>query len=297
MVSSSERVFILGGTGNVGSKITRDLIAKDIPVTLYARQPEKVKALFESNSLVNAIQGDYRDLTPLKEGLKGHTRLFLLIADVYNMIPLKRTIAAWAYDAGTKQIVDISSFFVSSPLRTASIGVKHYESEQAIYHLPNRGAFVALRPGRFMSNIFLYDGLQSSNDTIFDTVDADKLQGWVSPNDIGAVAAVVLSEDIEKHGDSVYELISDVATPTQRAAYLSRILGREIKYKQINSLEKYEIFMNIAHFNHPFAYCLSTTLVSYDVRNPTITDGIHVLLRRKPETLEKYLEDNKHLFK
>ncbi|KAG1179364.1 hypothetical protein G6F70_001132 [Rhizopus microsporus] len=255
-----------------------NLIAKGIPVILYARQSEEVKASFENNSFVNAIQGDYKDIIPLKEGLKGHTRLFLLIADVYNMIPLKKTIAAWVYDA-------------------ASIGVKHYESEQAIYHLPNCGAFVALRPDRFMSNIFLYDGLQSSNDIIFDTVDADKLQGRVSPNDIGAVATVALSEDIEKHGDLVYEHISDVATSTQRAAYLSRILVREIKYKQINSLEKYEIFMNIAHFNHPFAYCLSTALVSYDVRNPTITDVIHVLLRRKPETLEKYLEDNKHLFK
>ncbi|CEI94587.1 hypothetical protein RMCBS344292_08796 [Rhizopus microsporus] len=297
MANSSERVFILGGTGNVGSKTTRDLIAKGIPVTLYARQPEKAKALFENNSLVNTIQGDYKDLAPLKEGLKGHTRLFLLIADMYNMIHLKKTIAAWAYEAGVKQIVDISSFTVSCPLRTTFIGVNHYESEQAIYHLPNRGAYVALRPGRFMSNILMFDGFQFSKDTIFDTIDADKPQGWVSPNDIGAVAAVVLSGDIEKHGDSVYELNSDVATPAQRAAYLSRILGREIKYKKIDSLEKYDMLMSTRHLSHPFAYCLSANLASYDMQNPTITDGIHILLRRKPETLEKYLEDNKHLFK
>ncbi|CEG65258.1 hypothetical protein RMATCC62417_02074 [Rhizopus microsporus] len=200
MVASSERVFIVGGTGNIGVKVVKDLVAKNIPVTLYARQPEKVNALLGNNSLISVVQGDYNDLAPIKEGLKGHTRLFLLIADLQNMVHLKKTIAAWAYEA----------------------------AEQAIYNLPNRGAFVALRPGRFMSNVLTFERIHE--DAIIDKSDPDAREGWVSTNDIGAVAAVVLSEDVEKHGDSVYELISDVVTPAQRAEIFSRVLGRPINY-------------------------------------------------------------------
>ncbi|PHZ13635.1 NAD(P)-binding protein [Rhizopus microsporus ATCC 52813] len=292
MVASSERVFVVGGTGNVGTKVVKDLVAKDIPVTLYARQPEKVNALFNDNSLISVVQGDYSDLAPLKEGLKGHTRLFLLIADLQNMVHLKKTIAAWAYEAGVKQVVDVSGIAASFPNRTSAIGTKSYEAEQAIYNLPNRGAFVALRPGRFMSNVLVFERIHE--DAIVDKADPNAREGWVSTNDIGAIAAVILSEDIEKHGDSVYELISDVVTPTQRAEIFSRVLGRPIKYKKITTLEKYDMLMQHV-FNHSIVFSLCTSYASFDHRTPTVTDGIQILLRREPETFEKFITDNKHL--
>ncbi|CEI86435.1 hypothetical protein RMCBS344292_00876 [Rhizopus microsporus] len=293
MVASSERVFIVGGTGNVGTKVVKDLVAKNIPVTLYARQPEKVNALFGNNSLISVVQGDYNDLAPIKEGLKGHTRLFLLIADLQNMVHLKKTIAAWAYEAGVKQVVDVSGIAASFPNRTSTIGTRSYEAEQAIYNLPNRGAFVALRPGRFMSNVLIFERIHE--DAIIDKSDPDAREGWVSTNDIGAVAAVVLSEDVEKHGDSVYELISDVVTPAQRAEIFSRALGRPIKYKKVTALEKYDMLMQHKVFSHSMVFSICTTFASFDVNTPTVTDGIQILLRREPETFEKFITDNKHL--
>ncbi|CAO3658989.1 unnamed protein product [Rhizopus stolonifer] len=275
MSTSTERVFIIGGTGNVGSKTVNDLLAKNIPVTLYARQPEKVNKLFANNSLVQVVQGDYDDLAPLKEGLKGHT--------------------SWAYEAGVKQVVDISSMWASMPWRSTSIGTSHYYAEKAIYEIPNRGAFVTLRPGRFMSNLFFFDGPRG--DHIVDTMEEDKIQGWISPNDIGAVAAVVLSEPIEKHADLVYELSGDIVTPAQRTQYFSRTIGREFTYKKISPKEKYDVIMSIGHFNHAFAYTLAASLSSFDIQHHHISNGITILLGREPETLEKFILDNKAAFK
>ncbi|KAG1294060.1 hypothetical protein G6F66_005550 [Rhizopus arrhizus] len=145
-MTNNERVFIVGGTGNVGSRVVRNLIAKNIPVTLYARSPEKVNALFSGNELVKTLQGDYDDLSPLKEGLKGHIRLFLLINDYTKFSQLKETIATYAYEAGVKQIVDISSLSVSFPWRSNMNGNMHRLGEEAILNIPNRGYVVALRP-------------------------------------------------------------------------------------------------------------------------------------------------------
>jgi len=286
---SSERVFIIGGTGNIGAKVVNDLLDNKIPVPLYARSPEKVASLFSSD-LVNVVQGDYSDLSPLKEGIKGHTRLFLLVGDFRDFVSTKKTIATYAYEAGVQQIVDISSFSVNMGWRTSVIGSHHYYGEKAIYDIPNRGYLVALRPGRFMSNHF---GMTRpiADQGVYDSCDPNLPQGWISPNDIGAVAAVVLREDVNKHMDAVYNLTGDVVTSAERAAIFSRITGQDIKYIQISPVQKYHKTMESGHFPHLFGIDFADNLDSND--DSKVTPSIEILLGRKPETLEEYLTANK----
>jgi hypothetical protein len=79
MANYTERVFIVGGTGNIDVKTVNDLLAKKVAVTLYARSPSKIASLFPTDANLNTVQGDFNDLSALKEGIKGHTRLFLLV--------------------------------------------------------------------------------------------------------------------------------------------------------------------------------------------------------------------------
>lgn len=79
--------------------------------------------------------------------------------------------------------------------------------------------------------------IQNAN-AIFDTLAPTDQQVWISPQDIGALAAIILPESIEKHADAVYEMIRDAATSEQRAEYLSAALGRKISYQQVPSTEK-----------------------------------------------------------
>ncbi|KAG1055032.1 hypothetical protein G6F43_002990 [Rhizopus delemar] len=294
-MTNSEHIFIVGGTGNVGSHTVRNLISKNIPVTLYARSPEKVNALFSGHELVKTLQGDYDDLSPLKEGLKGHTRLFLLIHDYVKLSQLKETIATYAYEAGVKQIVDISGISVSFPWRSNSLGYMHRLGEEAILNIPNRGYLVALRPGPFMSNLTGFE--IPHNDVVVSSTDPDVPEGWTSPNDIGDVAAIVLTEDIEKHKDAVYELNGDVVTPAQRTDIFSRAVGRPFTYKKISAVEKYNMLINFAHLPHHMAFAISTSQATINSVIPNITDGIEILLGRKPETLEQYIFNNKDHFK
>ncbi|KAL9558815.1 hypothetical protein MBANPS3_000715 [Mucor bainieri] len=282
---SAEKVFVIGGTGNIGQKAVSDLIENNIPVTL----PEKVASLFSSD-LVSVVQGDLKDLSPIKEGIKGHTRLLLLVADFGDFTNTKKAIATYAYEAGVKQVVDISSFTVNMGWRASVIGSHHYYGEKAIFGIPNRGHFVALRPGRFMSN-HLHMSRPIADQAIYDVVEPDRAQNWISTNDIGAVAAVVLREDVEKHGDAVYNLTSDSVTSTERAAIFSRITGHDIKYVQVSAVEQYNKIMASGHYPHLMAVDFVDNLNG--VVDSRVTPIIEILLGRKPETLEEYLGANK----
>ncbi|CAO3650639.1 unnamed protein product [Cunninghamella echinulata] len=301
MVSTPERVFIIGGTGNVGQRAVEDLLANKVPVTLYARNPSKVANLFPSHygndKLLSVVQGDVNDLTPLQAALPGHSRLFLLVNDLINLPTLKESIAKLAYDAGIQQIVDISSIAVSSPWRTNFIGYQHYLAEKNILELAeqanNKRSFVALRPGRFMSNILSFDR-PSAEKGIVDTASHDLEQGWISPNDIGAVAAVILQEDIQKHGNAVYEMIGDVVTPKKRTELFTAIHGRPYAYQQISALAKYQFLSSLPQSPLPFNAVFD--ICSMVETSAVVTPGISILLGREPETLEQYIISTKSAF-
>ncbi|KAG1170444.1 hypothetical protein G6F70_007659 [Rhizopus microsporus] len=296
MSVNNERIFIVGGTGNIGTALVRELLAKNAAVTLFTRSPDKVNALFSRNPLIRIVQGDLQNLTVLKEAIKGHTRLFILVGGLDDGVPIKTAIATYGYEAGVRQVVDISSVYASASTRGTLLGDFSQREEEEILRIPNRGYFVALRPGRFMSNMFYVD--PPRDDVITDTSEPDELCGWISPNDIGAVAAVVLTDDVEKHKDFVYELNGDAVTGNQRAEIFTRILGRSITYKKVSAVEYYNTFITkIYPNNHRMGYDLATKKVCFDKNFSTITDGIEILLGRKPETVEEFLIKNKHRFK
>ncbi|KAL9552650.1 hypothetical protein MBANPS3_003655 [Mucor bainieri] len=275
--TTTERIFIIGGTGNAGTKTVQDLVSRNIPVTLYARNPSKVAELFSENPLIQVIHGDLADLAPLKEGLTGHTRLFLLYSNFEDFVE--------------KKILDISSITSGESWRSGYVGTMHRDAEQGILNIPNRGTLVVLRPGRFMSNILTFER-PTPDGAMYDTVDANETQGWISPNDIGAVAAAVLSEDIKKHGDIVYELIGDVVTLDQRSTIVSRVLGRSIRYQKVSASSKYGQLMKTGMFPHGAAYNLAASIPTVPPTT-TISTGIPILIGREPETLEQYILSNK----
>ncbi|CAO3656413.1 unnamed protein product [Mucor hiemalis] len=287
---STERVFLFGGTGNIGIKTVKDLLAKNVNVTLFARNPAKVDTLFPNANNLQVVQGDLSDLTPYKKAINGHTRLFLLLGSFDNFVALKTEIATIAYNAGVKQVIDVSSESVNYGWRTSYIGSLHQEAEQKILDIPNRNRFVTLRPSRFMSNILHFDRI-TPNGLFFDTVDADTPQSWISTNDIGATAAAILSEDVEKYGDGCYTLIGDVLTPNQRAKILSSALGHEVKYQRISAVEKYGHLEKLNIFPNYIALDLSVTS---EFPHAPVSNVISIILRKNPETFEEYTHSIKN---
>lgn len=293
MTNTTERIFIIGGTGYTGKRLVPDLLKAGIQLTLLARDPAKVDNFYPGSN-VNVVKGDYYDLSSFKEAIPGHTRLYLLITDIRNKPKIAREIAETAYAAGVKQIVDVSAICASQPWRFSVVTVAYAESEKAILSIPNRGFYVALRPVSFMTNqlrVNLYT-LKTSNE-LLECYPADHIEEWISPNDIGALAAIILQEPIEKHQDAVYEMVSEFITGEERAAIFSKVLGREIKFRQISASESYNMHVDLLQMHHVVAYYLCHPVRDYRL---VPNDLLSILLKRKPETLEGWITANKEQF-
>ena len=193
MSSSKERVFVTAATGNIGSDIVRGLVKKGIDTTAYVRDQQKAENLFKdelSRGHLKFVVGAYDTIDVFSKAIQGHTRLFLLVADRGNkpasMGQVKGTFGKIAFEQGVRQIIDLSSAFVSSYGRVGILGYRQTAAEEKLWALaeedPEQRSLVVLRPGSFMSNHLLGDvhhikrssklvcwGLPSSKVTWIDT--------------------------------------------------------------------------------------------------------------------------------
>ena len=168
MSSSAERVFVTGASGDIGSGVVRGLIKKKVQTTAYVRDEKKAKDLFKDElktGHLKIVVGTYSSVDVFTKAIQGHTRLFLLFAAVHSkpadMAQVKGTLAKIAFEQGVRQVVDLSSAFVSSYGRKGIIGYMHTTAEEKLWALadadPEQRSLVVLRPGSFMSNHFMGD--------------------------------------------------------------------------------------------------------------------------------------------
>jgi nucleoside-diphosphate-sugar epimerase len=191
MSSRNERVFVVGASGDIGSGVVRGLIKKGIDTTAYVRNEQKAKDLFKdelNTGHLTIIIGTYSSIDIYTKAIEGHTRLFLLIADVTNkpvsMSQIKEVFGKIAFNQGVRQIVDLSSASVSSSGKQGIIGYMHTTAEEKLWTLadenPEQYSLVVLRPAAFMTNHLMSDVhyLKHSNKLVSCGLSSSKLT-WI----------------------------------------------------------------------------------------------------------------------
>ena len=290
MSPQQERIYFIGGTGGVGSKAVQDVLAQDIPITIYTRRPEN--SSFKDQPNVTLVQGDYDDLTPFEKSITGHTRLFLLVSSLGKMPRIKGSLAKIASSAGVKQIVDISSLTIDECPYTF-IGQAHLRSEEAIRDAQKEdSSYVSIRPWRFMSNHVWQQPSIKTQGELVSATPADTIQAWISTGDIGSLAAIVLTEPIEKHDGAIYPMVGEMLSSQDRARIFSKVFNRTINYKQCTVQEQYDFFNRTINMPHKIAYDFAQEFEPDRNYSP----GLSLVLGREPETLEQWLTNNKGLF-
>ena len=79
----TQKIFITGGAGYVGSKLVPILLEKNFQVTVYDIMFFTDKFLPKINANLKIIYGDIRDKKKLKDSCKGH-EVFLHLACISN---------------------------------------------------------------------------------------------------------------------------------------------------------------------------------------------------------------------
>jgi uncharacterized protein YbjT (DUF2867 family) len=304
MSSNKERVFVTGATGYIGIGVVRGLIKKEVKTTAYVRDEQKAKNLFKDElktGHLTIVVGTYKTVDVYTKAIQGHTRLFLLVADIgkpTSMNEIKGTFGKIAFEKGVRQIVDLSSFSVSTSGRQGIIAYAHTTAEEKLWALaeenPEQRSLVVLRPAGFMSNHFMGDvhHVKHSNKLVSCGPPSSTLV-WIDTKDISDCAVVILTESVEKHDRMVYGMAAEALTNKERAAIFSKVLGRPITYEQQSLDDFYKQYLNFG-MSHGLVY----TVASYNMNNSshTTTPELAIVLGRPLGTLEAWLRENAQAF-
>jgi uncharacterized protein YbjT (DUF2867 family) len=215
------KILVTGGTGTVGSHVTRELAARGADVSVLTRNPAKAKNI---PSGVKRVEGDLLSARTVQHAFNGIDGVFLLNALGTTEAHEGLQAVCGMMLAGVKRIVYQS---VQDADRLPHL--PHFGSKVAIEHAV-RGSgipFTILRPSHFFQNDYM------TKDAILSGFYAQPIgnvgTSRVDARDIAeAAAASLLSAE---HEGQTYDLVGpEVLTGDRVAQIWSRALGRDVRY-------------------------------------------------------------------
>ena len=228
------RIAITAPTGNIGSKLTQDLLATDAELTLLVRDPARLSA--ETRGRAQVKQGDLTDADFVRDATTGADALFWLspptleAADIAAYYGALYNAAAGAVKANyIPHVVLISGG--GGGRRDAGTASYLFETEDA---LNATGANVlSLRCGLFMENFLWYLPTIQGQGAWYGLNRPDLSVPFVATQDIADVAARHLKH-LDWQGQSYLAVHgAEDLTMNQAANVLTETLGKTVRYVQV----------------------------------------------------------------
>ncbi|MFJ4682393.1 SDR family oxidoreductase [Streptomyces sp. NPDC088789] len=218
-MTQKQKVLVAGATGTVGRQIVAELLARGHAVRALTRNP--ATAALPADAEV--VQGDLTDPDTLVPALEGVTGLHLITFGDAGFTPLETgpRILDLARAAGVRRV-------------TVLHGGGPTPAEDAVRAADDLD-WTVLMPVEFMSNALEWaDGITARDEVREPFV--ERLSAMVHEGDIGAVAAVALTE--AGHGGQEYILTGpEVLTVGDKVAVLAAARAREIRLVELGEEE------------------------------------------------------------
>ncbi len=218
-------VLAVGGTGNIGSLVVRELAGRGTRVRALSRDPDK--EAFPSG--VEPVRGDMMDPDSLRGALDGASTMFLLSPVAPTELGMALVALALARDAGVRGVVYFSMINANRFLDCPHAAAKN-AAELAIARLDLPATI--LRPNYFFQNdLMIKDAILGGTYAMpIGSVGVE----MVDARDIAEVAARELMRREEAAGPLPRELIEIVGpermTGDMAASIWSEVLQRRVAY-------------------------------------------------------------------
>ncbi|MEL6862411.1 MAG: SDR family oxidoreductase [Pseudomonadota bacterium] len=274
-------ILVTGATGNVGSEIARQLIAKGIPFRIYVRDADKAASLIGSDGYETAL-GDFSDEAAFATALTGIDAVYMVTnqsdafkADLQRMIRQHhKAVDPRLFDLSAEGDPDSDIFFVR---RTGEL--EHIVREADLN-------WTFLRPDWFMQN---FAGFVAMGMVAFP--EGPGKTSFVDVRDVAEIALKALTEP--GHGHRTYRLTGpDAMTFAGAAARISSVLGRDIPFVGITPEDMRDAL--IAQGAEDW-YAEMNAEMTFAVRmgmSFSPSNDIEFLLGRKPRSIETYTADH-----
>jgi uncharacterized protein YbjT (DUF2867 family) len=224
---SDSSILVVGATGQLGTRLVRQLAAAGVKPRALVRSRQKGETL---GSMARPVIGDLLAPDSLVEGFRGAERVFIVAPPTPEMEVLERNAIDAAVACGARHIVYLSNFAAreGSGLRPMHIHGLH---ERVV---ASRGiGWTVLGPTRYMTN-FPFNWPSVLNDGVLLEAGGAGIMTCIDPDDVAEIAVRALTE--EGHKGQTYRLTSeDAFTAIDLAAVLSKHLGRDVRVSAPNN--------------------------------------------------------------
>ncbi|WP_024870515.1 SDR family oxidoreductase [Tolumonas lignilytica] len=277
----TNKILVLGATGNIGKPLTAALIAKG----------ETVKAASRTGKAIVGAEGvifDFTDLTTIDNALEGVNRIYVMVPtghiDVVSLVTP-------VLDAAIKRGVKIVFQSVLGVDADDNIPYRQLELKIERSGVP----FVILRPNWFSDNFHTF-WLAGIKQGVIAVPAGQGKSSFIDVRDIAESAASALTTS--EFDGQAFNLTGPVALSyTEAAEILSKESGHPIQYQAIED----SVFVNIlTEAGVPNDYAGFLASIFYPVREgwtALTTDAVEKLTGHAPRTLTAYVRSHLSLFK
>jgi len=280
------KILVTGSTGNVGSRLVRELLARGQSVRAFTRSGDRSR--FDPK--VEVVAGDFTDLSSLRKALDGVSQMYLLSAGEDLEQHEANAIEA---AKGARLELLVKHSVAGAQYKATDFPRWHRAGEERIEQsgIP----YVFLRPASFASNALYWADSIKSQGAVYGAL-GDAALPVIDPEDIAAVAAVVLTSPGQP--GKVYELSGpEPLTSEQQVNILAEVVGRPLKYVNVPDQAAREAMLGMGM---PPRYVeamigLIQTLRSLGRIEPT--GDVKAVLGREPRSFRQWAQDNAQAFR
>jgi uncharacterized protein YbjT (DUF2867 family) len=278
--------LIAGATGDVGARVVRELLARNIRTRILVCSAEKADALF--GQAAEVFVSDLADPATYRPAMKGTDTLFLV--NVGPEIPQRDEAAATiAREEGVRRIVKLSSLDVEQGL---AIGAWHEKGEAAIR--ASGVAFTFVRPTGFMTNLLAWAHAIKTEGVVRSSTGEGR-RPFIHSEDIAAVSVAALLD--EKFAGRTLSLTGPRSlTFGDATKIIAQTIGKALVYLPISDEEARERYSRFSGSPQETEAHVALWRAIREGRLAATTDGVEQILGRSPISLEQWASENVHHF-
>ena len=233
-VASGKFILVTGATGRQGGAVIKHLLRNNMPVKALSRTPDSFSSQVLISNAIQVVKGDMGDPGSLFQAMRDCFAVY----SIQNFFEYgaEREIRYGKNMAEAAKKAGISHFVYSSVCNADDhTGVPHFETKFIIEKYIQQIGLPAtiLRPVKFMENYYIaqvFKGILGGK--LFDSIKAGKKHQMIAADDIGSCVAETFIHP-EKFIGRTIELAGDELNNEQIAITMSRVLGKNIKFKRL----------------------------------------------------------------
>jgi uncharacterized protein YbjT (DUF2867 family) len=276
--------LVTGATGNVGSEVVSQLLAKGQKVRVFTRDAAKLASWVDQ---VEVAIGDFTAPETFARAVSGVEGVFLMNGPLDGGI-FRQLIAATKAQ-GSPRVVFLSTIFAGFP--DSAIGQLHKEKEDVIRASGLPGRFV--RAGAFMTNSYQWLDTIKAEGVVYNAMGAGKVAP-VAAEDIAAVAVHALTRaDLPSE---VFEVTGgELLTIPEQVDILAKAANRPIRSVDVPTENAVQGLIRIGT-PPPVAAAVGKSFEAIrDGRMAMVEDTVKQVTGKQPRTFQSWAKE--HAFK